>query len=96
MEFVRTCAEDFIPALLKLPFNGNLFPHQNGPEHWRNCGWRIASVLYSYWPAFLPLGVTDKRPYLDRSVASMKLAVKAADDNNVTFNMEVVTVNNII
>jgi D-psicose/D-tagatose/L-ribulose 3-epimerase len=53
-------------------------------------GGRISGVLYSCWPASLPMDVTDKRPYLDRSVASMKLAIKAAEDNNVTFNMEVV------
>jgi D-psicose/D-tagatose/L-ribulose 3-epimerase len=38
----------------------------------------------------MPEGETDKRPYVERSVASMKKAIKAAEDNNVFFNTEVV------
>lgn len=50
----------------------------------------VGGIVYSYWPASLPPHVTDKRPYTDRSVASMKEAVKAAEDNNVEFSVEVV------
>lgn len=50
----------------------------------------IGGIVYSSWPASLPPGVTDKRPYTERSVASLKEAVKAAEDNNVTFTVEVV------
>lgn len=50
----------------------------------------IGGIVYSTWPATLPLGVTDKRPYIERSVASLKEAVKAAEDNNVIFAVEVV------
>jgi D-psicose/D-tagatose/L-ribulose 3-epimerase len=53
-------------------------------------GGRMGGILYSSWPSTLPRNVTDKRPYLERSVASMKEAIKAAEDNNVFFNMEVV------
>ena len=53
-------------------------------------GGQLGGILYSYWPATLPAGETDKRPYVDRSVANMKEAVKAAEDNQVFFNMEVV------
>ena len=53
-------------------------------------GGNLGGIIYSYWPATLPAGVSDKRPYWDRSVASMKVAVKAAEANNVTFSMEVV------
>ncbi len=53
-------------------------------------GGKIGGIIYSSWPATLPPGETDKRPYLDRSIASMKAAVKAAEDNNVLFNVEVV------
>ena len=53
-------------------------------------GGNLGGIIYSYWPATLPAGETDKRPYWDRSVASMKQAIKAAEDNNVFFNMEVV------
>jgi D-psicose/D-tagatose/L-ribulose 3-epimerase len=53
-------------------------------------GGNLGGIIYSYWPATLPAGVMDKRPYWDRSIASMKEAIKAAEDNNVYFNMEVV------
>ena len=50
----------------------------------------IGGILYSYWPASLPPGVTDKRPFFDRSVESLKQVVQAAEDNNVVLTMEVV------
>ncbi|MBE2270141.1 MAG: sugar phosphate isomerase/epimerase [Anaerolinea sp.] len=53
-------------------------------------GGKVSGIIYSAWPATLPPGETDKRPYLERSIASMKEAVKAAEDNNVVFNVEVV------
>ncbi|MBE0690718.1 MAG: sugar phosphate isomerase/epimerase [Anaerolineae bacterium] len=53
-------------------------------------GGKIGGILYSAWPATMPPGESDKRPYLERSIASMKEAVKAAEDNNVLFNVEVV------
>ena len=53
-------------------------------------GGNLTGIIYSYWPGTLPEGETDKRPYFDRSVASMKQAIKAAEDNNVIFCMEVV------
>ena len=53
-------------------------------------GGNLSGIIYSSWPATMPEGETDKRPYVERSVASMKKAIKAAEDNNVAFNMEVV------
>ncbi len=53
-------------------------------------GGKLSGILYSSWPATMPEGETDKRPYLDRSITSMKQAIKSAEDNNVFFNMEVV------
>jgi D-psicose/D-tagatose/L-ribulose 3-epimerase len=53
-------------------------------------GGNLGGILYSYWPATLPKGETDKQPYLDRSVETMKKAVKYAEENNVVFCMEVV------
>ena len=53
-------------------------------------GGPVGGIIYGAWPATLPDWDGDKRPYFDRSVASMKEAIKAAEDNNVTFNMEVV------
>jgi len=53
-------------------------------------GGRMGGIIYGSWPATLPTGETDKRPYVERSVVSIKEAIKAAEDNNVIFNMEVV------
>ena len=53
-------------------------------------GGNLSGIIYSCWPATMPEGETDKRPYFERSVASMKRAIRAAEDNNVIFNMEVV------
>jgi len=53
-------------------------------------GGNLTGIIYGAWPATMPEGETDKRPYFDRSVASMKRAIKAAEDNSVIFNMEVV------
>lgn len=53
-------------------------------------GGNLSGIIYSSWPATMPEGETDKRPYLERSVASMRQAIKVAEDNNVIFNMEVV------
>jgi D-psicose/D-tagatose/L-ribulose 3-epimerase len=53
-------------------------------------GKMVSGITYSCWPTSLPYGETDKRPYLERSVASMKEAVKAIEDNDLQFNLEVV------
>jgi D-psicose/D-tagatose/L-ribulose 3-epimerase len=52
-------------------------------------GGPMGGIIYSGWPPRLPPGA-DKRPYVERSVASMRQAIKAAEANNVMFNMEVV------
>jgi len=53
-------------------------------------GGKISGIIYSSWPATLPEDETDKTPYRSRSITSMKEAIKAAEDNNVFFNVEVV------
>ncbi|MGW8249752.1 MAG: D-psicose 3-epimerase [Anaerolineales bacterium] len=53
-------------------------------------GGNLGGILYSYWPGSLPPGVSDKRPFFERSVESMREAVRVAEDNQVFFNMEVV------
>ncbi|MGB4595541.1 MAG: sugar phosphate isomerase/epimerase family protein [Anaerolineaceae bacterium] len=53
-------------------------------------GGQVSGILYSSWPALMPKGETDKRPYLENSLNSMRIAIKAAEENNVIFNMEVV------
>ena len=53
-------------------------------------GGNLGGILYSYWPATMPAGETDKRPYVERSIESMRKAVKVAEDNQVVYCMEVV------
>ena len=53
-------------------------------------GGPVGGILYGSWPSTLPYGVSDKRPFVDRSVISMKEAIKAAEDNNVTFNLSLI------
>jgi D-psicose/D-tagatose/L-ribulose 3-epimerase len=50
----------------------------------------LGGIIYGYWPGTLPEGETDKRPYWERSVKSMREAIKAAEDHDVLFHMEVV------
>lgn len=53
-------------------------------------GGNLTGIIYSYWPGTPPEGEVDKRPHFERSVASMKEAIKVAEDHNVFFCMEVV------
>jgi len=50
----------------------------------------VGGIVYSYWPGTLPAGETDKRPYWDRSVKSMREVMKTAEDCGVIFHLEVV------
>jgi D-psicose/D-tagatose/L-ribulose 3-epimerase len=50
----------------------------------------LGGIIYSSWPGSLPEGVTDKRPYVDRSVESMKEVMKTVEECGVLFNVEVV------
>jgi D-psicose/D-tagatose/L-ribulose 3-epimerase len=50
----------------------------------------LGGIVYSYWPGALPAGETDKRPYWERSVKSLREVMKTAEDCGVTFHMEVV------
>jgi D-psicose/D-tagatose/L-ribulose 3-epimerase len=49
----------------------------------------IGGIIYGSWPGKLAPGA-DKRAAVDRSVASMREAVKTAEDCGVYFNVEVV------
>ncbi len=53
-------------------------------------GGKLGGIIYGSWPSTMPDGATDKRPYVERSIVSMQEAIKAAEDNNVILNMEVV------
>ncbi len=50
---------------------------------------QLGGIIYSCWPGKLPDGAV-REEYVDRSIASMKEAVKYAEDNDVYFNLEVV------
>jgi len=50
---------------------------------------QVSGIIYSSWPGKLPFG-EEKRRYLDRSVQSMREAIKVAEDCAVSFNVEVV------
>jgi len=52
-------------------------------------GGQLGGILYSCWPATPPEKL-DKVAYFERSVESMKRAVRAAEDAQVFFNLEVV------
>ena len=53
-------------------------------------GGSLTGIIYASWPGTMPAGETDKRPYWERSIASMKEAINSAEDNAVLFNVEVV------
>jgi D-psicose/D-tagatose/L-ribulose 3-epimerase len=52
-------------------------------------GGKLSGIIYGAWPSTLPDGA-DKRRYVERSVASMREAVRTAEDQGVYFNVEVV------
>ena len=49
----------------------------------------LSGIIYGAWPATLS-GTSDKTPFVERSIASMREAVKYAEDSEVTLNVEVV------
>jgi D-psicose/D-tagatose/L-ribulose 3-epimerase len=50
---------------------------------------QLSGIIYGAWPVTLT-GREDKGSHFDRSVESMKEAIKAAEDQGVFFNVEVV------
>ena len=50
---------------------------------------QLGGIIYSSWPGKLPVG-EDKRTAVDRSIASMREAVKVAEECDACFNVEVV------
>jgi D-psicose/D-tagatose/L-ribulose 3-epimerase len=53
-------------------------------------GGTICGTVHSCWPATLPKGATDKRPYRDQSLRSVRELVKPAEDRGVTLLVEVI------
>jgi len=50
---------------------------------------QLSGIIYGAWPTTLPEG-ENKQSYIDRSVESMKEAIKTAEDHDVFFNVEVI------
>ncbi|HMO57934.1 MAG TPA: sugar phosphate isomerase/epimerase family protein [Roseiflexaceae bacterium] len=53
-------------------------------------GGSVGGILYGAWPASMPEGMPDKRPALERSIASIRQVAHAAEDSGVILNLEVV------
>jgi D-psicose/D-tagatose/L-ribulose 3-epimerase len=53
-------------------------------------GGTVCGTVHSCWPATLPRGFADKRPFRDQSLKSMRELVKVAEDRNVTLLVEVI------
>jgi D-psicose/D-tagatose/L-ribulose 3-epimerase len=57
----------------------------------RSMGGKVFSgINYTCWPATLNEGIVDKRPWLDRSIRSMKEVIKTAEDCGIDYCFEVV------
>jgi D-psicose/D-tagatose/L-ribulose 3-epimerase len=50
----------------------------------------FGGINYTCWPATVKEVITDKRPWLDRSVQSMKEVIKTAEDCGIDYCFEVV------
>jgi D-psicose/D-tagatose/L-ribulose 3-epimerase len=50
----------------------------------------FGGINYACWPGDLNEGIVDKRPYLERSIESIKEVIKIAEDYDITYCLEVV------
>lgn len=50
----------------------------------------FSGINYSAWPGTLNEGIEDKKPWLDRSINSIKEVVKTAEEYGITYCLEVV------
>jgi len=53
-------------------------------------GGTLCGTVHSCWPATLPKGFDDKRPFRDQSLRSMRELVKVAEDRGVVLLVEVI------
>jgi D-psicose/D-tagatose/L-ribulose 3-epimerase len=51
---------------------------------------QLGGIIYGSWPGKMPAGQTDRRLYVDRSIAAMREVMKVVEDCDVYFNCEVV------
>jgi len=50
----------------------------------------FGGINYAAWPPVFPAGLTDKRPYVERSITCIKEISKVAEDYGITYCLEVV------
>jgi D-psicose/D-tagatose/L-ribulose 3-epimerase len=50
----------------------------------------FAGLNFCAWPSSPPPGMTDKRPYVDRAIDSVKKVIKVAEGHGVIYALEVV------
>jgi D-psicose/D-tagatose/L-ribulose 3-epimerase len=50
----------------------------------------FVGINYSSWPGILEDGITDKSPYLERSINSIKEVIKTAEDYGIFYCVEIV------
>jgi len=50
----------------------------------------FGGINYAAWPPVFPAGLTDKRPYVERSLQCIKEISKVAEDYGITYCLEVV------
>jgi D-psicose/D-tagatose/L-ribulose 3-epimerase len=53
-------------------------------------GGSVGGIIYSAWPEQMPAGMLDKRPALERSIASLRRVAPLAESLGVLLNVEVV------
>jgi len=53
-------------------------------------GGSVGGIIYSAWPEQMPAGMHDKRPALERSIASLRHVAPLAESLGVMLNVEVV------
>jgi len=53
-------------------------------------GCELPGIMYSCWPGIMNEGITDKRPYLERSVKGMKEVAKMCEDHGIVHSIELV------
>ena len=53
-------------------------------------GGGVGGIIYSAWPEQMPTGMLDKRPAMERSIASLRQVAPLAEGLGVVLNVEVV------
>jgi D-psicose/D-tagatose/L-ribulose 3-epimerase len=98
---IRKAAEDHqieITYCIGFPASEDSAIRKSGIEHAKKTleiinylgGKNFCGINYSSWPGSLNEGITDKRPYLNRSMNSIREVIKTAEDLDITYCVEIV------